>query len=122
MPRPVHFEIPADDPERAGKFYQDVFGWQISKWDGPEDYWLIKSGDKEQPGIDGGIARKNEMLSSVTNTIDVPDVDEFTEKIKSKGGTVLMSKVAVPEVGWMAYCKDTEGNIFGLMQMDPTAK
>lgn len=122
MPRPVHFEIPADDPERAGKFYEDVFGWQISKWDGPEDYWLIKSGDKEQPGIDGGIARKNEMLSSVTNTIDVPDVDQFTDKIKSKGGTVLMPKMAVPEVGWMAYCKDTEGNIFGLMQMDPTAK
>ncbi|MBD3381865.1 MAG: VOC family protein [candidate division Zixibacteria bacterium] len=122
MPRPVHFEIPADDPERAGKFYEDVFGWQISKWDGPEDYWLIKSGDKEQPGIDGGIARKNDMLSSVTNTIDVPDVDQFTDKIKSKGGTVLMPKMAVPEVGWMAYCKDTEGNIFGLMQMDPTAK
>jgi hypothetical protein len=122
MPRPIHFEIPADNPERAGSFYQEVFGWQISKWDGPEEYWLIKSGDTDHPGIDGGISRKNDMLQVTTNTIDVPDVDQYTEKIQANGGTVLVPKMAVPGVGWMAYCKDTEGNVFGLMQMDSNAR
>src|SRR4051812_48595280 len=54
MPRPVHFEFTAEDPERAAKFYGDVFGWKIQKWDGPVPYWLIETG-KDVPGIDGGM-------------------------------------------------------------------
>jgi predicted enzyme related to lactoylglutathione lyase len=55
MPRPIHFEIPADRPERAISFYQQVFGWQFQKWDGPMPYWLVKTG-ADGPGIDGGLA------------------------------------------------------------------
>jgi predicted enzyme related to lactoylglutathione lyase len=58
MPRVVHFEINADNPERAVKFYQNIFGWKVNKWVGPMDYWLISTGDKEQPGIDGAIMKK----------------------------------------------------------------
>jgi len=53
MTRVVHFEIHADDPERAAAFYRSVFGWEIRKWDGPFDYWLVMTGPREEMGIDG---------------------------------------------------------------------
>lgn len=122
MPRVVHFEIPADDPERAIAFYQSVFGWTIEKWEGPIEYWLVMTGPEEEPGIDGGLARKDDLLAGTVNTIDVASVDESVAKIEAHGGKVLRPKMAVPGVGWMAYCEDTEGNSFGLMQSDPEAK
>jgi len=71
MARVVHFELPADDPERAVKFYEGVFGWQIQKWDGPQDYWLAHTGAPDTPGIDGAIMRRDPTMPSVVNTIDV---------------------------------------------------
>jgi predicted enzyme related to lactoylglutathione lyase len=121
MPRVIHFEIHADDPERAVKFYSKVFGWEIKKWPGPTDYWLAKTGEDKEPGINGAIMHR-EKNGTVYNTIDVPSVDESIEKIKQAGGKVITEKMAVPGVGYMAYCKDTEGNIFGIMQMNPSAK
>ena len=121
MPRVVHFEFPADDPERATKFYKQVFGWQIDKWEGPMDYWLITTGEEGEPGIDGAIQPRGEG-QSVINTIDVPTVDEYVQKIVDAGGTVVMPKMAVPGVGYMAYCADTEGTVIGLMEGDPTAQ
>ncbi len=117
----IHFEIPADNPERAGKFYEKVFKWKIEKWEGPMDYWLVTAGDEKEPGINGAIALK-ENLAATTNTINVPSVDDFIKKIKDAGGKVLQGKMAVPGVGYMAYCVDTEGNMFGIMQMDKDAK
>jgi hypothetical protein len=121
MPRVVHFEIPADDPERAVKFYEKVFNWSISKWGGPVDYWLASTGPDDVPGINGAITPR--MDSGVTtNTIDVPSVDEFTTKILEAGGSVVMPKRPVPGIGYLAYCEDTEGNVFGIMEMDPSAQ
>lgn len=124
MPRPIHFELLADNPERISQFYKNVFGWKIEKWDGPQEYWLCQTGEKDQPGIDGGIMRRPEggQVSPTTNTLDVPNIDEYIDKIKKHGGSIVAPKMAVPGVGWMAYCKDTEGNIFGIMQMDSNAK
>jgi predicted enzyme related to lactoylglutathione lyase len=124
MPRVVHFEISAEKPERAVKFYEKVFGWKITKWEGPVEYWLIMTGEKNEPGIDGGLSRKSETEStpSTVNTIDVPSVDEFSKKIEKNGGKIVMPKHAVPGVGWLVYIKDTEGNMFGMMQSDESAK
>jgi hypothetical protein len=121
MARVVHFEFAAEDPERASGFYRDVFGWQVQKWDGPEDYWLVSTGAPDQPGIDGAIMHAQEGMPSTINTIDVQSVDETVEKIVQSGGKVAQPKMAVPGIGWMAYCLDTEGNMFGVMQGDPTA-
>jgi predicted enzyme related to lactoylglutathione lyase len=121
MPRVVHFEIPVDDPERGVKFYQKVFGWKINKWDGPEDYWLITTGEKGEPGIDGAIQRRMPGATTV-NTVDVASVDEFTQKVVKAGGKVVMPKHTVPGVGYLIYCADTEGNVFGMMQSDPSAR
>ena len=120
MPRVVHFELTADDPERATKFYQDVFGWKINKWDGPQDYWLVTTGAAGEPGIDGAIMRRMEG-ASVINTIDVESVDDAVAKITASGGTVVAPKMSIPGVGYFAYCLDTEGNTFGVMQQDTSA-
>lgn len=121
MARVVHFEVPADDPERSIKFYETVFGWTIEKWDGPIEYWLIMTGDEDKPGIDGGLARREDPETGVENTIDVKNLDQTLADVKTNGGTILRPRMAVPGVGWMAYIKDTEGNTFGLMESDENA-
>jgi predicted enzyme related to lactoylglutathione lyase len=121
MPRVCHFEINSDDVERASGFYRDVFGWKIEKWEGPFDYWTIKTGDGEM-GIDGGMMKRPHPGASTVNTICVSSVDEYVQKITAKGGSVVMDKTPIPGVGYMAYCKDTEGNPFGLMEPDESAK
>ena len=106
MPRVVHFEISADDPVELARFYEGVFGWRIQKWEGPLDYWLVTTGEEGEPGIDGSIQRREDPSESTVNTIDVPSVDELLEKVTSSGGAVAVPKMAVPGVGYMAYCKD----------------
>jgi predicted enzyme related to lactoylglutathione lyase len=121
MARVVHFELAADDPERAIQFYEKVFGWKIQKWDGPQDYWLASTGEKDAPGIDGAIMRRNAKLPALVNTIDVASLDESLAKLTANGGTIVDPKMAVPGVGYLAYCQDTEGNVFGMIQNDPSA-
>ncbi|MDE1876612.1 MAG: VOC family protein [Thaumarchaeota archaeon] len=122
MPRITHFDIPSDNPERAQKFYQEVFEWKFEKWDGPMEYWMIKTGDDSKPGINGGMARRMPGQIGMTNTIEVPSLDEYTRKIQSSGGQVLIPKMPIPSVGYFATCMDTEGNIFGIIQLDQSAK
>jgi hypothetical protein len=122
MPRVIHFEIGADDPERAVKFYETVFDWKIEKWAGPSDYWLISTGPESAPGIDGGLGKRDKDHQGTENTIGVDSVDETVAKIEANGGKVVIEKHAVPGVGWLAYCEDSEGNRFGLMQSDTEAK
>jgi predicted enzyme related to lactoylglutathione lyase len=121
MPRVIHFEIPADRPERAAKFYGDVFGWQFHKWDGPMEYWLVSTGEEGQPGINGGLMRRSADAPAVVNTIDVPSVDDYVAKIEQSGGKVVAPKIAIPGIGYMAYAVDPDGNSFGIMQNDPSA-
>jgi len=127
MPRVIHFEIVADNPERAMKFYKEVFGWEFNKWDGPQDYWLVKTGEDSQPGINGGLTPKTNQGSGntggrITNSIDVPSIDEFSNKISMEGGKVLSPKMPIPSVGYLAICEDTEGISFGIIQYDRNAK
>ncbi len=110
MPRVVHFEIPADDPERVIEFYGKVFGWKIDKWEGPFDYWLVTTGEEDEPGINGAIMSR-EMGEMVKNTIGVESFDEYAQKIEDAGGKMLMEKQVLPGVGAMAAFEDTEGNV-----------
>jgi predicted enzyme related to lactoylglutathione lyase len=87
MNRVIHFEIHAENLQRAGHFYGELFNWKFEKYM-PEEYWLITTGPDGEPGINGGLFKRR----------------------------------GIPGVGWVAYCKDTEGNIFGMMQNDPSAK
>jgi hypothetical protein len=121
MPRVIHFEFAADNPERAAKFYRDVFGWESSQWGGPMDYWLVRTGS-EGPGIDGGILRYQDKMPRTINSIGVDSVDDYAEKVTRSGGKVAKPKMAIPGVGYQAYFLDTEGNVFGVFQSDPSAK
>jgi predicted enzyme related to lactoylglutathione lyase len=120
MSRVVHFELAADNPERAIQFYSAVFGWKISQW-GDQPYWLVTTGEPSEPGIDGGIMPRSADMPAVVNTLDVASVDESVAQITAHGGQVVAPKMAVPGVGYLAYCQDTEGNMFGIMQRDPAA-
>lgn len=122
MPRPIHFEIPAEDPSRAIQFYEAVFGWKFDKWEGPVPYWLITTGPEGQPGINGGLMPRRDPAQPCVNTMDVADVDASAAMVERSGGQVVVPKMAVPGVGWLVYCKDTEGHIFGMMQNDPAAR
>jgi predicted enzyme related to lactoylglutathione lyase len=120
MSRVVHFELGADDLKRAAEFYGNVFGWEIQKWEGPVEYWLVTTGPEDRSGINGGLI--NRRFQNAVNTIEVDSLDATIGKIVDSGGEVVQPKSAVPGVGYMAYCRDTEGNIFGLMQPDQKAK
>ena len=121
MPRVIHFEIPADDPQRASRFYGSVFGWQFQKWEGPQEYWLVTTGAEGERGIDGGLLRRSEPSQGVVNTVDVPDVDDVVARVERAGGRVVVPKMPVPGVGWLVYAQDPDGNTFGVMQSDPDA-
>lgn len=125
--RPVHFEVHAQKPTRCAGFYSAVFGWQFIKWDGPMPYWIIDTGEGD--GIDGGMLERKgpppedgQPVNSWVVTIDVESVDETLEAVTQHGGTIAVPKMAVPGVGWLGYAKDTEGNLFGVMQEDAEAR
>ena len=136
MNRVVHFEIHAEDPERAAKFYREVFGWDIQEWVVPglemrkeNRYWLVSTGPQEAPGINGGLLfrrgaapAEGQPVNAYICTIGVASVDESVNKAVAAGATVALPKMPIKGVGWLAYCRDTEGNLFGLMQSDPQAK
>ena len=119
MHRPIHFEIPVADPEKSKKFFEDVFGWKFQKWDGPMDYWVILTG--EGVGIDGGMMRRNDPAQPIVNTIEVESVDAAVERIVAAGGEIVVPKMPIPGVGYLAYFKDVDGLIHGIMHTDRTA-
>ena len=122
MSRVIHFEIPAAEPERAAAFYGQVFGWKFDKWAGPMEYWMVITGKEGEPGINGGMMKKPGGITSTTNTIGVDSVDGAIDAVLKAGGKNIMPKAPIPTVGYFAYCEDTEGNLFGVMQADPNAK
>lgn len=121
MGRVSHFEITADDPSRAAEFYRKAFGWEFNDWGGPFKYLLATTGPKDLTGIDGAIMERGDRGQAVINTITVDRWEEGARAVKEAGGTLLMDKDTVPGQGYFAYCKDTEGNIFGIFESNPNA-
>ncbi len=122
MPRVVHFELGAVEPERAARFYESVFGWEIAKWEGPVDYWLVTTGSEEQRGINGAIMQHKDAQPRTVNTVEVSSLEEYVQKVEEHGGRVVVEKTAIPGVGYQVYCVDTEGNLFGIHQPDSSAQ
>ena len=112
--RVVHFEITADDPERAREFYRRSFGWEIKNWAGPIDYWLVSSG--EGPGIDGGITARMHH-QAVINTVAVDGrLEDAVAWVVAAGGAQVSDLNLIPGVGRITYASDTEGNVFGMLE------
>ncbi|MHA2394204.1 MAG: VOC family protein [Promethearchaeota archaeon] len=121
MPKVVHFEINADDIERAKNFYEQVFEWKIEKWEGGE-YWVIQAGKEDEGGINGGLQKREEATDQIFNYISVSSVEDAKSKVEKNGGTIASPKITVPSVGYFYMFKDTEGNKLGIMQEDENAK
>ena len=128
MNRVVHFEISADDTKRASNFYSKVFGWKFDQWKGGTmEYWMIVTGEKDVQGINGGLYKRTKPLSgdnpnAFICTIEVDSFDNYSKKIIDNKGKVFVKKGPIPGMGWIGQFKDTEGNIFGLMQSDKNVK
>ncbi|MDF0642587.1 MAG: VOC family protein [Nitrospira sp.] len=119
--RIVWFEIPADDPERARKFYSSLFGWNIKLFPGMADYWHIDTGGSDDTP-DGGLMVRKHPEQPITNYVPVSSVDAAATKVEKLGGQVRKSKTAVPRMGYFVICRDTEGNEFALWEMNERAK
>jgi predicted enzyme related to lactoylglutathione lyase len=126
----VHFEIPADDPEKLVDFYRNVFDWKIEKMPmgGDMDYWTLSTvptDDKGMPtepgGINGGLMKRQAPEQGLVNYINVESVDEYAAKAKAAGATVIVEKMAVPRMGYFAQLIDPQGNPFGIWQTDDSA-
>ena len=132
MNRVVHFEIQADDPARASKFYTDIFGWKIEKWDSPDmEYWMIMTAEKDskEMGINGGLLKRPAKTpgdgfgtNAYVCTMMVENYDETAQKILDAGGREALPKFAIAGMAWQGYYIDTEGNTFGIHQPDENAK
>ena len=118
--RIVHFEIPCDNPEITMEFFTKVFGWTFQQF-GAEQYWSVITGDEKLPGINGGLMKKRDPKQPIVNTIDVPDLDKVVVEIEKEGGKIVVPKMPIPTVGWLAYFTDPDGNIHGVYQNDPSA-
>jgi predicted enzyme related to lactoylglutathione lyase len=128
MAKVVHFEIQADDVDRAKSFYEKSFNWKIDKMEPGgdaqgNDYWLIETGSKSEAGINGGMYRrpvgKEGALFSFHCTIAVEDLDKAIAAIKQNGGVMRSDRMEIPGVGSFASAVDPEGNFFAVMQSTP---
>jgi predicted enzyme related to lactoylglutathione lyase len=127
----VHFEIPADDPERAAQFYRDLFGWTINKFEGTAgggmEYWMVQTVPTDdgvmpiRPGANGGLMRRMYPGQQPVNYINVEKLDDFLQRAQRLGAKPLMEKTPVPGMGWFAQLKDPDGNVFAIWETDPAA-
>ena len=122
MARVIHFEIHVEDVDRARDFYGKVFDWKFRHWGGSMEYWVIETGEDDEPGINGGLLPRRgplagEGITAFVCTIDVRSIDSTLDRVVENGGIIALPTMPVPGLGWLAYCKDAEGNIFGLIRL-----
>ena len=119
--RVTHFEIPSANPERSMSFFKEVFGWTFQQMSN-EPYWFAISGDEKTPGINGAIMKEVAPGQPVINTITVDDIDNMLTKVAEQGGKVVKPKWPIPNIGWIAFFSDPDGNMHGIMQPDAKTK
>ena len=122
MPKFVHIDISADDPERAADFYRRAFGWAVTKLEGPVPYWLIAVDPADPKALGAGIGQRAEPWQSTVPTIDVASADEAVAAINAAGGSVVIPKTTIPGVGQLVTFKDTEGNVMAVLEADPASQ
>lgn len=131
MSKVIHFEVHADDIDRAKTFYTNVFGWQYQDYSDylGTPYFGVVAGAEDEPGANGAILLRGaarpaleQGLNSFCCTISVEDYDKIHDKIIENGGVVALPKTALPGMAWQGYYIDTEGNTFGIHQSDENAK
>lgn len=97
-------------------FYEEVFGWTFEPF-GDDGYWICKTGRETEPGISGGIMKRVHPDQPVVNTVLVDNIDDYTRKIVAFGGEIVVPKMANGPSGFLCYCKDLDGHMFGVAEM-----
>jgi predicted enzyme related to lactoylglutathione lyase len=135
MRRPVHFEIHASDPDAVRSFYADLLGWRFSQW-GDVPYWIVVTGDGDpmagkphsEPGVDGGLLPRrgdrpadDAPVNAFVMTVEVLDCDATVGRAVELGGSVALPAIDMAGVGRVAYLKDPDGNLFGVLQGEASA-
>ena len=117
----AHRKFTEVQQRRGAAFFQDVFGWDAESWDGPMEYWLLMTKQRDPLALDDdpSLAPRNDPMD--VHTIDVDNLDAVVARIESNGGTMILPKLPIPGIGWLAYFKDPEGHIHGIMQTDDAA-
>ncbi|MDD1718441.1 MAG: VOC family protein [Methanoregulaceae archaeon] len=118
----VHFDVAVEDIERAKKFYSSLFAWKFESY--PEmQYNLITTTNLDgTPGVGGGMGKRMDPSQRITNYFGVSSIDKAMKMVKDLGGSLITQKMAVPGMGYLCNCLDTEGNPFGLWEQDEKAK
>lgn len=119
MSRVIHFEVPTNDSAASVKFYENVLGWKITRWEGPMEYFLVDTGDPNQPGINGGLGGAANELKGTVNTVGVDDIDAVLKKVLEYGGQIVMPRDEIPGVGLLAYVREPGGAVIGIIQSFP---
>jgi uncharacterized protein len=113
-----HIEIPADDTQRARRFYEGLFGWTFTDTEFG-DYALYTTPSGEA-GVGGGLGKRGESAPMATrNYVGVDSIDDSVARAVELGGRVIQGKDEIPGVGWWAVIADTEGNELGLFESVP---
>ncbi len=111
-----HIEFPADDPERAMRFYEAVAGWKFGAIDGFPDYWMFRTGE----GYGGAVGRRGVSIGQqLRNYIEVDSVDAALVASESNGGTTVEPKAEIPGMGWFTVVRDPESSEIGLFEAGP---
>jgi predicted enzyme related to lactoylglutathione lyase len=125
MGKVVHFEIPAENLERAKEFYGSVFGWQLQTMPMPGGEYTIatttavdeQTQQPTEPGaINGGLMQRTEQTPTPVLTIDADAIDTTLKEIEAAGGTTVTPRTEIEGMGAFAYFKDPEGNVLGLWE------
>lgn len=113
-------DLSTPDVEIAGKFYGDLFGWQISADNDSSGYSHIKNGDRFIGGIQSAATRNSQAPPHWMIYFLVSDCNAAAAKAAELGSQPLMAPMDIPKVGRMAILKDPQGAVFALFQ--PEAK
>ena len=116
----IHFEIPADDIDRARNFYSSLFNWDIRDVPGRNNYLLITTGGEK--AVSSSLIKRFSPKQTTIMYFDVPSVDGYSAKVQQLGGKVIVSRKAVPGTGYFAICLDTENNTFGIWEENKDAR
>ncbi len=127
MNRPIHFELNSPDPARAQQFFMQVFGWSFREWSADPPYWIVSTNETdaeghalESPGINGGLIKSRDDQPRTVNTIDVHSLDDTLREVTAAGGEVVVPKMPIAGLGYLAFCKDPTGIMFGVVEQDAT--
>lgn len=122
MNRPIQIELRPVDVARAQGFYSGVFGWSFEKQPGPVEYWGIRTGPDDAPGVHGGMMKTRDAQPHTVCWVEVEHVGQTAKQVERLGGRVVVPPMAVRGVGQLAYCADPDGLVFAIVQCQTAAK